>query len=190
MKTRKGWGVALFLTRRTYSFWGGAGTYKGHEFRRLEGHPFPHLAMVKNPTLRTNFLALSEYVASATFLSTTAWKREGIADVLVNKADGGTKTCVLVGEVVDDRLLCGPNGNHVGRGEYAKPFEAARFSLFLARPQWAGFAEDFDVAQAKIADVEEKVSLTADHRYFREVSGLNKTFKLAAPLFEERVSSP
>lgn len=157
----------------------------------MGGRPFPHLIMViKNPTLRTNFLALSEYVASATFLSTTAWKREGITDVLVNRADGGTKTCVLVGEVLDDRLLCGPNGNHMGKGEYAKPFEAARFSLLLGRPQWTGYAEDFDVAQAKIADVEEKVSLTSDHRYFCKVSGLNKTFKLAAPLFEERVSSP
>lgn len=140
-------------------------------------------------SLRTNFLSLSEYVAAATFLNATAWKREGIADVLVNKSDGGRKTCIIVGEVLDDRLFCGPNGNHTGKGEYAKAFEAARFSLFLGKPESREYGADFDAAQQKMSDIEEKVSLTSDRRYFRDVSGLNKVFKLAAPLFEERVSA-
>lgn len=143
--------------------------------------------MATPTSIRNNYLALCEYVASATFLATTAWKREGIADVLVNKSDGGRKTCIVVGEVLDDRLFCGPNGNHTGKGEYAKEFEAAHFSLFLGRPESSEFGADFDTAQQKMADIEEKVSLTTDRRYFREASGVNRAFKLAAPLFEERV---
>lgn len=110
----------------------------------------------KPSALRNDFLVLSDYVASATFLVTAVWK-EGIADVLVNKSDGGMKTWIIVGEFLDDCLFWRPNRNYTVKGPYAKPLEEPRFSLFLAKPDIDGFTNDFDLSQSKFSDVGESV---------------------------------
>lgn len=138
---------------------------------------------------QSRYLKLSAYVASATFLSSTGWKREGITDVLVDTNNGDTKTCVAVGEVIDDRLLCGPNGNHTANGRFKKPYGDTKFSFFLGRPDLPGFDEDFDMAQSKAVNMEDKIALTSDHRYWRDETNRNKAFKFAAPTFEQRVRS-
>lgn len=137
--------------------------------------------------LRQNLLKLCQYIAASSFLPTLGWKRQGIAEFLVDKKTGENKTCILVGTVVDDRLLCGPAGNHTSKGKFPRKLTDARFTFILGKPEYPELHNDFDVACKACPKIQGNIASTDDHRYWKELVGKDEVFKFCAPVFEPRV---
>ncbi|KAF8240255.1 hypothetical protein L208DRAFT_1118201, partial [Tricholoma matsutake] len=120
--------------------------------------------MLDIATLCARLLATPLYVASTGFFSKVSWKRHGTGHVLVTKDNGAEVVCVIVGEVIDDRLCCGPLGNY--NDKYPKPLQDTKNTFVLTHPQHAGLAEDFDCFLKTTLAVQGNIMSTKDDRFF------------------------
>lgn len=142
---------------------------------------------------RNDLLRLENYVAAATFLSSVAWKREGNANLLVEKkvkkdSDGRPPdaVCIVVGEVLSDKLYVSPTGNYNSK---FNTLDAAKFQLTLGRPLDKPFPEDFDLAIRNLENVQEAVATAgAPNMYLILDEGKQKFIRLSAFAFQKRVS--
>ncbi|RDB22881.1 hypothetical protein Hypma_009994 [Hypsizygus marmoreus] len=136
--------------------------------------------------VRSRLLRIASYVANGRFLALIGWRREGMGNVLVAKKTGEKLVCVIVGQIIDERLSCGPIGNFVPGGPFPKPLDAAKYTFLLGRPLDPDFANDFDQAVRTIKNWEGAIAMTDDRRYFIDVVGKEPVLKFSAAVFEKR----
>ncbi|RDB26278.1 hypothetical protein Hypma_006701 [Hypsizygus marmoreus] len=136
--------------------------------------------------IRARLLQIPSYLASKTFLSLIGWRREGMGNVLAVKKTGEKLVCVVVGQVIDERLCCGPVGNHTEKTSFPKSLDAAKNTFMLGKPLDPDFAKDFDTAVRNIKNWEGSIAMTDDRRHFVEVVGKETVLKFAAPCWEAR----
>ncbi|KAF8067620.1 hypothetical protein FPV67DRAFT_1764371, partial [Lyophyllum atratum] len=143
-------------------------------------------------TARNQLLRLQNYAAAATFISSVSWKREGTANVSVERQLDPTKVgepiseavCIVVGEVSEHKLYTSTVGNY--NPDY-NTLPTAKFQLTLVEPSDVHFAPDYSRAWNAIGVIEDTIATGDDQRYLRVTEGSQNSLRLSSPLMEARV---
>lgn len=139
------------------------------------------------PIDRDTLFQLPFYAGADVFMRSVGWKKRGTGNVMVNKSNGDDCTVVAVGQVLDDRLYCGPLGNFSDTGTYKKALQDAKFTLVLGRPNHKAFAADFDKAIQNLSAAQMRIAMTDSHRHMLEEVTANAMLRLTTPMWESRV---
>jgi hypothetical protein len=140
------------------------------------------------PPIDRNALSqLPFYAGAEGFVRTVGWKKRGTGNVMVDKSNGDDCTAIAVGQVLDDRLCCGPLGNFSDSGTYKKAYQDAKFTLILGRPSHQAFITDFDKAIQNLNTAQTRIAMTDSHRHMLEDVTTNAALRLTAPMWESRV---
>lgn len=137
--------------------------------------------------IRDALTLISNYTPMPAFIKTIAWKKNGGADIMVDKKTTIAKTAIIVGTIVDDRLFCGPVGNHMPSGPYPKALKLAKYSFFLGMPSEDAFRSDYEAAVKNIRYAQNLIAGSEVQRYFLDGPAPNTTMKFSGPVFEARV---
>ena len=92
----------------------------------------------------------------------------------------------VVGRVLDYRLHCGPNGNHVN--PLCGPLAIAKFELQLAKPYRTPFAADYDTVLDNLGQLQAQIACTPGWQNLIVIDEQNKNLRFAQNVFEKRVS--
>ncbi|KAF8067608.1 hypothetical protein FPV67DRAFT_1364958, partial [Lyophyllum atratum] len=126
------------------------------------------------------------YVASDASLSRLGWKREGMGNVLVNKKTSEKLVAVIVGEVLDEGLCCGPLGNFTKTGDYPRPLASAKNTFVLGKPTtMPGFNADWDQSIRVIRNWEDSIAMTDTRNNFVDTVGDDSILRFSSPCFEK-----
>jgi hypothetical protein len=148
---------------------------------------FPPKDMSDLNEVREHILRVPSYIGNPTFLASIGWKRDQTAHLLVDRKNGQPLTAVIVGEILHDRLCCGPIGNFTDRGSFTKPLKDTKNTFVLGPPLGTPFAQDFNQATEAIKSIQETISTTNDNRNFLELTPHDKVIRFATSAWEKRV---
>jgi hypothetical protein len=142
--------------------------------------------MLDIPSLRTRLLGLPSYVANPAFFANVGWKRHGTGHILVRQDNGADAICIVVGEVINDRLCCGPGANY--NEKYPKPLQDTKNTFVLTRPLIPGLGEDFDRFHRTTLAVQGNITATKDDRFFVGTTVQDRTARFAVAAWDKRVA--
>lgn len=138
---------------------------------------------------RTQLLLSRFYGASPVFLEGIGWRPERRGHVLVDEKCYWRSNVVVavVGRVLDYRLHCGPNGNHVN--PLCGPLAIAKFELQLAKPYRTPFAADYDTVLDNLGKLSAQIACTPGwQNLIVTVDERDKNLRFAQNVFEKRAS--
>lgn len=124
-------------------------------------------------------------MADSAFFTTVGWKCQGTGHILVNKANGSEMVAVIVGEIVDDHLCCGPLVNYSPR--FPKPIQKTKNTFVIVHPHVPRFAEDFDWSIQTVLAVQTNITCSKDDQFFIKGTAHNNAMRFAVAAWEKQV---
>ena len=91
----------------------------------------------------------------------------------------------VVGQVLDYRLNCGPNGSYLNRG--VSSLIAAKYQFLLCKPKKTPFTEDFDKAAEHLDHLQAAVASSQSRRNLFVVDMIGHNLHFSCNIFEKRV---
>lgn len=138
---------------------------------------------------RAQLLLSRFYGASPVFIQGIGWRPEKTGHVLVDERSHWRSNIVVavVGRVLDYRLHCGPNGNHVDNPMYGS-LATAKFELQLEKPYGTPFAADYDTVLGNLGKLQAQVASTPGWQNLIVIDERDKKLRFTQNVFEKRVS--
>lgn len=107
--------------------------------------------------------------------------------MLKEKKSGAPATLIVVGKVFGDRILCGPQGNHVTDNRFNTPLSRAKYVLVIGKPDDPIFAPDWAEAFAMLNKAQGGIGKTGLRRNFLLGEGDSFTnMRFATNVFKKR----
>jgi hypothetical protein len=143
--------------------------------------------MVHNlESYRSDLLLTESYAASAGFLAGLGWQVENSGRVVVNKEGNADAVMIVVGEVIDHRLLVGPNGNY--SSDAFGDFSTAKFLFHLGKLTKTPFEQDFEKAMQNFDKIQAQVSASTNRVNFIVADVQSRTLRFTRNIFIKRVN--
>lgn len=109
--------------------------------------------------------------------------------MLKEKESGLSAVLIVVGKAFGDRILCGPQGNHVVDNRFNTPLSKAKFVLLLGKPDIPVYASDWAEAFATLSKVQGGISKTSTRKNFLIGEGDGFTnMRFTTNVFQKRSS--
>lgn len=138
-----------------------------------------------SPSHRDKLRKLQSYVASSAFLNSSGWGHAKTGHILVEKPSGTERVTIGVAKVLEHKLFSGPAGNYNAKYKDTSPFEKAKYSFTVGRPDEPAFQDDYDKMFSNLEKIQASISYDKDRRNM--LDSLTKTIRFSCPIFYERV---
>lgn len=134
---------------------------------------------------RTHLLQSKFYAANPSFLQSVGWRYDESGHVLADKVNRETAIVAVVGQVIQQRLDVGPEGNFLN-GKFGS-LATAKFTLQLTKQVGTVFANDYDKALEALSKSQNHVASTQDKRNLIVSDGQYRNLRFTRNVFEKRV---
>jgi hypothetical protein len=138
---------------------------------------------------RDELLFFPYCLANPHFIEAAGWAREDTGHVLVSRTTNENLVAIITGKVSPFRLQCGPAGNFQPESKVQNDFSKAKFQLMLDAPDEPALVPLYETGVSTLNRLQKSATLTNDKRNLFQDEGKTPSIRLAAKIFEKRVST-